>query len=172
MSAAPAKAGGTRGSALATQLRTTGAALIATIEHIDPELWDQLRKPGEWSPGKDAEHAADAAALHFSRVCSMLGVAHSPPPEIERIRLTSSRSQAEVVASLQSRIEQARLVIAGLTDAQLEFVDRSSRSAAEIIQRPLIRHLETHRQAIDKNCARSGVERPDATRRRASLLNG
>lgn len=139
-----------RALALAAKLRAVAAELVATIERIDPQAWDQLRKPGEWSPGKDAEHVTDAAALHFWRVCSTLGLLHPEPPDMERARLTASRSQAEIVATLRARMEHAAGVIEGLTDAQLDTVDRTSRSLADVIERPLIRHLETHRDEIGK----------------------
>jgi DinB superfamily len=147
---APAGLDSARARALASKLRAAAAGLIATIESINPQAWDQFRKPGEWSPGKDAEHVTDANALHFWRVCSALGLDHPEPPEIERAQLTASRSQAEIVATLRSRIEHCAGVIGGLTDAQLDVVDTTSRSVADVIERPLIRHLETHREQIEK----------------------
>jgi hypothetical protein len=102
----------------------------------------------------------DAAALHFWRVCSALGLDSSPPPTIERARHTSSHSQAEILATLRSRLQHATAVVAELTDAQLEVVEKSSpRSVAEIIERPLIRHLGTHRAEIERklrSVSRSG----------------
>jgi hypothetical protein len=139
-----------RARALAAKLRTVATGLVATIESIDSEAWDSLRKPGEWSPGKDAEHVTDAAALHFWRVTSTLGLVGSDPPTIERAQLTAARSQAEILALLKSRVDQAAAAIEKLADVQLDAVDRTSRSMAEIIERPLIRHLDTHRGEIEK----------------------
>ena len=73
-----------RARSLASKLRVAAAELITTIEGIDPAAWGHLRKAGEWSPGKDAEHVTDALALHFSRVCGALGLVHPRPPAIER----------------------------------------------------------------------------------------
>jgi DinB superfamily len=150
VASAPAGRSSPRALALASKLRAAAAGLIATIEIIDPQAWDRLRKPGEWSPGKDAEHVTDATALHSWRVCSTLGLGHPEPPEIERAQLTASRSQAEILATLRTRIERSAAVIEDLTDAQLDVVDRTSRSVADVIERPLIRHLETHREEIEK----------------------
>jgi len=150
MTSAPAGRSSRRALALASKLRAAAAGLIATIESVDPQAWDQLRKPGEWSPGKDAEHVTDATAMHFWRVCSTLGMTHPEPPQIQRAQLIASRSQAEILATLRSRIERSATVIEDLSDAQLDVVDGTSRSVADVIERPLIRHLETHREEIEK----------------------
>jgi phenylpyruvate tautomerase PptA (4-oxalocrotonate tautomerase family) len=142
-----------RAKVLADQLRAAAAGLIAVIERIEPERWDRVRKPGEWSPGKDAEHAADAAAMHLWHVYLSLGMHEPDPPVIERARLTAVRSQAEVVTALRSTAEHGARLIEGLTDVQLELAAkptrRPSRAVADIVARPLIRHLGTHREEIE-----------------------
>ena len=150
MASASAERERPRAVALASQLRATAAGLIDTIECIQPEVWDRVRKPGEWSPGKDAEHVTDAVALHLWHVCDALGLAHPDPPQIERARLTALRSQVEILATLRSRVAHAAALIEDLTDAQLEALDRNSRPIANIIQRPLIRHLGKHHEEIEK----------------------
>jgi hypothetical protein len=139
-----------RAVALAAKLRACVMGLIGTIESIRAGEWDRVRKPGEWSPGKDAEHATDAAAMHFWRLCDALELDCPDPPAIERTQLTASRSQVEILGTLRRRIDHSAGVIEDLTDAQLDVVDRTSRSVADIIERPLIRHLETHRDDIEK----------------------
>jgi hypothetical protein len=138
---------------LADQLRAAAAGLIAAIERIEPERWDRVRKPGEWSPGKEADHAADAAAMHLWHVCLSLGMHEPDPPVIERARPTAVRSQAEVVAVLRSTAEHGASLVEALTDAQLDLAAkptrRPSRTVADIVERPLIRHLGTHRQEIE-----------------------
>jgi len=138
------------GRELAATLRDVAARLMATIEGIDPEAWDRLRKPGEWSPGKDAEHVTDALTLHFARVCGALGLVHPEAPTIERAQLTASRTRDDILAALRVRSEQAATVIEAQTDVQLRIVDRTSRSVGEIIERPLIRHLDHHREEIER----------------------
>jgi hypothetical protein len=59
-------------------------------------------------------------------------------------------SKAEILATLRTRIERSAALIEDLTDAQLESVDRTFRSVEDVIERPLIRHLETHREEIEK----------------------
>ena len=139
-----------RAVALAAKLRAAATRLIATIEQIERAEWDRIPTPGDWSPGKEAEHVTDATALHFWRVCTALGLAYPVPSRLERARLTTSRSKAETLATLRSRIEHSAVVIENLTDAQLDGVDRTSRSVADVIERPLIKHLETHRAGIEK----------------------
>jgi hypothetical protein len=142
-----------RARVLADQLRAAAAGLIGVIERIEPERWDRVGKPGEWSPGKDAEHAADAAAMHLWHVYLSLGMREPDPPVIERARLTAVRSQAEVVDALRRTAEHGALLIDGLTDAQLELAAkrtrRPSRTVADIAARPLIKHLGTHREEIE-----------------------
>jgi len=142
-----------RARALAGELRATSGALIAVVAAIDPDHWSLVRKPGEWSPGKDAEHAVDAATMHLWHVCLALGMPQADPPVIERARLTARRSQAELAASLRDCAETGAQLIENLTDAQLELparpLRRPPRTVADIIERPLIRHLVTHREAIE-----------------------
>ncbi len=142
-----------RAMVLADQLRTAAEELIAVIERIEPEQWDRLRKPAEWSPGKDAEHAADAAAMHLWHVCLSLGMREPDPPVIERARLTAVRSQAQVVSVLRCTVEHGARLIEGLNDARLKLtakpIRRPSRTVADIIARPLIKHLGTHREEIE-----------------------
>ena len=134
-------------------MRATAAALIAVVERMQPEWWTQLRKPGEWSPGKDAEHVADAAAMHLWHVCRALGMHQPGPPVVERARLTPVRSQAEVVVLLHTRAEDGARLIERLTDAQLDLAAkparRSPKTVAELVARPLISHFATHRHAIE-----------------------
>jgi hypothetical protein len=145
--------GGARAQALAADLRAAAAELIAVVAGVEPEQWTHVRMPGEWSPGKDAEHAVDAAALHFWQVCVALDVPQPDPPAIERAQLTALRSQAEIVAALRAFGERASQLVDGLTDAQLQLPAwpprHPPRTVADIIARPLIRHLGTHREAIE-----------------------
>jgi hypothetical protein len=143
-----------RARALAEELRAAVTELIAVVERIEPDRWSYVRKPDEWSPGKDAEHVADAAALHLWHVRRSLGLRQAGGrPAIERARLTALRSQGEIVALLGSFAECAASLIEGLTDAQLELFARPPRTpprtVADIVARPLIGHVETHRRAIE-----------------------
>jgi len=142
-----------RAQTLANQLRAAAAALIAVVEHIEPERWSEVRTTGVWSPGKDAEHVADAVAMHLWHVSRSLGVRQPPAPVIERARPTALRSQAEVVALLRTRAADAARLIEGLTDGELDLPARPPRrpprTVAEIIARPLIAHFATHRRDIE-----------------------
>jgi uncharacterized damage-inducible protein DinB len=143
-----------RARALAEELRAAASALIAVVERIEPDRWSQVHKPGEWSPGKDAEHVADAAALHLWHVRRSLGRRQSGrPPVIERARPTAARTQKEVVALLRACADEAARLIEGLTNAQLELAARPPRkpprTVADIVARPLISHVGTHQRSIE-----------------------
>jgi DinB family protein len=138
-----------RAAALAAELRAAAAALIALVERIEPERWSEVRAPGTWSPGKDAEHVADAMAMHMWHVCHALGKRQSRPPAIERARLTAVRSQAEVASLLRTCAASGAELIEQLTDAQLDLVARPPKTVAEIIARPLIGHIGIHQHEIE-----------------------
>jgi glycine/D-amino acid oxidase-like deaminating enzyme len=169
-----------RARTLAAELRQTAGALIAVVEGIEPAFWSAVRKPGEWSPGKDAEHAADAAAMHFGHVCLALGVAHPDPPVIERKRLTAVRSQADIVEQLRSFADHAAGVVECLTDAQLDLPAQPPRhpprTVADIVARPLIRHLGAHREEIELKlraaARRQAPRRRGAVRERVAIVGG
>jgi hypothetical protein len=148
-----------RALALAAEFRATSAALIALVEGIEPAGWSHVRKAGEWSPGKDAEHVADGAAMHLWRIRHSLGIRQpGEQPVIERARLTSVRPQAEVVALLRARVEDGARLIEGLTDAQLDLPARPPRqpprTVADMVARPLTGHFETHRLEIQSKLGR------------------
>jgi hypothetical protein len=107
-----------------------------------------------WSPGKDAEHAAEAAVMHLCYVARSVGLRRPDPPVLERAGLTSVRSQAEVVALMRAITEDGARLIEGLTEAQLELpakpARRPPRTVADIIARPLIGHLGTHQAEIER----------------------
>jgi hypothetical protein len=92
-----------KGLALAERLEEAAEELIAVVQHIDLERWARIPESGVWSPGKDAEHVADAAVHHQWIV--RLTIRHRVParPVLERKVLTAERSQEAVVDLLRHR---------------------------------------------------------------------
>lgn len=123
------------------------------VEQIPAERWSRVRKPGEWSPGKDAEHAADAAMMHLSHVARSLGVQWPEPPSLDRAQLTTGRSKAEILVQLRTCAEDGARLIESLSDAQLALAAwpprKPPRTVGDIVARPLIRHFGTHREEIE-----------------------
>jgi hypothetical protein len=62
-----------RTARLIAQLNAASDALIGLTERIPSDRWLFVATPGEWSPGKDAEHVGDGNALHQWLVRSSLG---------------------------------------------------------------------------------------------------
>jgi hypothetical protein len=143
-----------RADDLVARLREVSAALIAVVEPIDPAEWSRVPGPGVWSPGKDAEHVADGNAYHQWSVRMTLRekVAAQRPP-IERAQLTARQSVPETVDLLRQRTRESISLIEGLTDDQLALPTRPPRPRAQMladmIERVLIGHFETHRLAIE-----------------------
>jgi hypothetical protein len=142
-----------RAAALVEQLRQAGEALIGLVASIEPEQWTKVPGPGVWSPGKDAEHVADGAAFHQWSIRLSLGQKMPARPRIERAQLTSSLSQAEVVALLRERTDAGVALIGGLSDQQLDLPVRPPRARSstlgQLIEAVLIGHYETHRREIE-----------------------
>jgi hypothetical protein len=133
-------------------------ALIALVERIDPEAWVCFPSPGVWSPGKDAEHVADGAALHQWIVRVTLGHKRLVRPGIERDQLTARLPQADVVELLRRRTEETASLVLGLSDAQLDLPVRPlqtrPRTLAQMIEDRLIGHYRTHHQEIESKLAK------------------
>jgi hypothetical protein len=142
-----------RAAALVEQLRQVGDALIRLVASIEPARWTTVPAPGVWSPGKDAEHVADGAALHQWSIRLSLGQKVPARPRIERAQLTSSLSQPEVVELLRQRTNAGVALISGLSDEQLDLPVRPPRARsstlAQLIEAVLIGHYETHRREIE-----------------------
>ena len=143
-----------RAEELVSRLRRAGAELVALIEQVDERLW--RRSPGQaiWSISKEAEHVADAALLHqwFVRLTAGEKVP-SRRPAIERARMASDRSPAEVAALVRARTDEGERLIIGLSDEQIERPTRPPRARnqrlAETIELTLIGHYDVHRLSIE-----------------------
>jgi uncharacterized damage-inducible protein DinB len=143
-----------RSRALAEQLWTAAAALIAVVEPIDDERWGHVPHPGVWSIGKDAAHVAEAAVYHQWIVRLTIGeVVSSRRPAIERNQMTTDRSPREAVELIRARTEEGARLLLDLTDAQLDLPRKPPRAKgqalAETIARVLIGHYDTHRAEIE-----------------------
>ena len=146
--------GSARAAPLAAWLREAGAALVAVVERIEPEPWARVPKPGVWSVGKEAEHAAEGVALHAWVVRLSVGErVPSAHPAVERKQLTSALSPREAAELIRRRIEEAARLVQGLSDTQLDLPKRPAgtrpRTLAEEIEGTLIGHLDHHRAAIE-----------------------
>jgi uncharacterized damage-inducible protein DinB len=146
--------GSARAALLAAQLREAAAALIVVVERIDPERWGRVPKPGVWSVGKEAEHAAEGAALHQWVVRLTIGErVASSRPAVERKQLTSALSPREAADLLRQRTDEGVRLVQGLSDEQLDLPKRppgsKPRSLAEEIEGTLIGHLNHHRAEIE-----------------------
>jgi hypothetical protein len=142
-----------RGAALGEQLRQAAEALIGVVQTIAPERWMNVPRPGVWSVGKDAEHVADAAEYHQWIVSLSLGQKVPARPRIERARLTAQQSQGDIIELLRERTDAALMLIAGLSDDQLDLPVRPPRARSptleQMIEQVLIGHYHTHRREIE-----------------------
>jgi hypothetical protein len=143
-----------RAAALAARLREAAASLIAVVERIEPEWWGRVPAPGAWSVGKDAEHAAEGAALHQWIVRLTVGErVPSSRPAVERKQLTSTLTPREAADLLRQRTDEGARLVRGLSDEQLDLPTRPRRakaqSLADTIERALIGHLDHHRDEIE-----------------------
>jgi uncharacterized damage-inducible protein DinB len=142
-----------RAAALVEQLRQVSEALIRLVGTIEPEQWMNVSKPGVWSAGKEAEHVADGAAYHQWIVRLSLGQKVPARPHIERAQLTAQLSQPDVMDLLRQRAQESVMLIAGLSDQQLDLPVRPPRARsatlAQMIESVLIGHYEVHRADIE-----------------------
>ena len=82
---------------------STGWPIRSTINQVWSKCTD--RRPDYRrcrARASHAEHAADAAAIHFSQVCRLLNMPQPEPQVIERARLAAVRSQVEIMAWLRA----------------------------------------------------------------------
>jgi hypothetical protein len=139
---------------LAEQLQVASSALIVLAERIPAERWPDVAAPGEWSPGKDAEHVAEGNALHQWVVRSTLRQHAGARPVVERARLTAQLAQPDVIKLLQLRAQESSSLIQPLTDQQLALPYRT-RTLAEFIERVLVGHYRTHQLSIERKLRRA-----------------
>jgi hypothetical protein len=142
-----------RAATLAARLDEAAAALIAVIDHIEPDRWRHIPAPGVWAIGKDAEHVIEAAGYHQWIVRLTIGQkVPSRKPVLERKQLTTDLSSAEAVGLLRRRADEGVELILGLTDEQLDLPTRPPRARgqvlAETIASVLIDHHDGHRGDI------------------------
>jgi uncharacterized damage-inducible protein DinB len=143
-----------RAEALASRLEAAAADLIAVVERIDDGRWRQLPGPGVWSVSKDAEHIVDATLYHQWIVRMTIGEkVSSRRPSIERKRMESDLSPAEMVALIHERTDVGATLLRGLTDEQLDTPTKPPRARgqllAETIDQVLIDHYHGHRKEIE-----------------------
>ena len=147
-----------RAEALATRLERAAADLIAVVAPIDDGRWRFTPSADVWSISKDAEHVVEAASYHQWIVRLTIGdEVPSRKPVLERKRMTSDLSPAEIVALICERTDDARRLIRGLTDGQLDLPTRPPRARdqrlAETIELVLIGHYDVHRREIEAKLA-------------------
>ena len=143
-----------RAATLAARLDEAAAALIAVIEHIQPDRWRHVPAPGVWAIGKDAEHVIEAAGYHQWIVRLTIGQkVSSRRPVLERKRLITDLSPQQAVVQLRRRTDEGAELILGLTDEQLNLPTRPprarSQALAETIELVLIGHYGAHRGDIE-----------------------
>ena len=148
-----------RAATLAARLDEAAAALIAVIEHTEPERWLHVPAPGEWAIGKDAEHVIEAAGYHQWIVRLTIGQkVSSRRPVLERTRLITDLSPQEAVMQLRRRTDEGAKLILGLTNEQLNLPTRPprarSQALAESIELVLIGHYGAHRGDIEAKSRR------------------
>jgi DinB superfamily len=147
-----------RPASLAAGWREAGDRLIAVIEPIDEGPWRLVATPGEWSIGKEAEHAVEGAGYHLWIVRLTIGEkVPSRKPVLERKKMTTALSPAAMVDLVRDRVEDGSRLILGLADAQLDLPTKPPKARpltlAETIEQTLIAHLDTHRTSIEAKLA-------------------
>ena len=148
-----------RAAALVEQLHAASQALIALIQGIDAAHWVQVPREGVWSAGKDAEHVVEGNAVHQWAVRQSVGQQAGARPAVERARLTALGSQADVVDRLRRSTDESVQLIHSLTDEQLDLPMRTrTRTVAQMIERVLIGHYDTHRGEIQAKLRRAARE--------------
>ena len=143
-----------RAARLVEQLQTASDALIGVAEQVPAERWLEVAAPGEWSPGKDAEHVADGNALHQWVVRSTVRQRVGTRPVVDRERLTAQVAQAEVIRLLRRRAQESTRLLQALTDQELALAC-GTRTLGEFIERVLIGHYATHQAAIQRKLRRA-----------------
>ena len=136
------------------RLTRVSDAMIELVASADAEAWNHSPARGAWSPGKEADHVADALPLHLWFVRKSLGERAGSRPAIERATLTTDRSPAEVADRIRRERDTAVALVGQLTNEQLELPSNPPRGrhdrVAELLQSLVIGHLETHRRALDE----------------------
>ena len=132
--------------------------MLAVIESVDDRAWRHMSDPTTWSISKDAEHIAEASGYHQWIVRRTIGDrVPSPKPTLERKRMTSELSQAELVALISERTDAGLALLRSLTDEQLDLVTNPPRARnqrlADTIELVLIGHYDGHRQEIEGKLA-------------------
>ena len=139
---------------LVDRLTRVSDAMIELVASADAEAWNRSPAPGAWSPGKEADHVADALPLHLWFVRKSLGERAGSRPAIERATLTTDRSPAEVAERIRRERDTAVALVSQLTNEQLELPSNPPRGrhdrVAELLQSLVIGHLETHRRSLDE----------------------
>lgn len=154
------EAGSRRAAMLAAGLEEAAGELSALIRRVDPARWSAVPAPGEWAIGKDAAHVAEAVVMHQWIVRRTIGQkVPSRRPPIERKELTTSRSPAETARLIEARAREGAALVRDLTDEELDLTTQPPRARgqrlAETIERVLIGHIHTHREAIVAKMARA-----------------
>jgi len=147
-----------RAEALATRLERAATDLIAVVATIDDRRWRFTPSAGVWSISKDADHVVDAASYHQWIIRLTIGdQVPARKPVLERKRMTSDLSPADIVALISERTDDALRLIRGLTDEQLDLPTRPPRARdqrlAETIELVLIGHYDGHRREIEAKLA-------------------
>jgi hypothetical protein len=153
----------TRQADLVARLDRTVEELVRVIESVGPDRWECVPGPGIWSIGKDAQHVADAGLYHQWIVRLTIGESISARrPMIERARLVPDLSRDDAVGLLRRRTDEARHLIARLTDADLDRPTKPPRARQETlattIERVLIGHHDVHRRAIEAKLAAGAAD--------------
>ena len=143
-----------RADGLTSDLRRVAAALIATVEQTDPELWSSSLGPGVWSIGKEVEHVAEAATYHQWIVRRTIGdKVPARKPVLEREQMTTRLTVEEAIILIRRVTEDGASLIGDLSDAQLSLPTVPARARdqrlAETIEAILIGYLEGHRREIE-----------------------
>ena len=142
-----------RAAHLIEQLHDASDTLLGLIQRITDTQWPHVATPGEWSPGKEAEHVAEGNALHQWVVRSTLRQQAGTRPVVERARLTAQLAQPELIKLLRQRAQESSSLVEPLTDEQLALPCRT-RTLDEFIERVLIGHYWTHQAAIERKIRR------------------
>jgi uncharacterized damage-inducible protein DinB len=147
-----------RSAALASRLDQAARDFIEVIERVDDGAWRRTPAPAVWSISKDAEHVAEASAYHQWIV--RLTIGENVPrrkPVLERRRVTSELTPAEMVALIRERTDAGVAILRGLTDEQLALPTNPPRGRhrrlAETIEHVLIGHYDGHRADIESKLA-------------------
>jgi len=154
---------GARTEALATQFEAKAREATAILEKLSDADWKKITTAEEWSVGVTAHHVAGAhepIANIVKTLAAGQSVPHFTTAMLDGLNAQHAKEfagvgKSETIALHQKGVAAAAAVVRSLGDEQLAntgtvFADAPPMTAAQMITRGLIGHIEDHLGSIQK----------------------